>query len=56
MIGKTLTVLRDCGADFVQMSGSGSAVFGVFETSVAAENASAVLADKGIMSHCTFSC
>lgn len=56
VIGKTLTVLRDCGADFVQMSGSGSAVFGVFETSVAAENASAVLADKGIMSHCTFSC
>lgn len=54
-IAEALSVLRDCGADFVQMSGSGSAVFGVFENSVAAENASAILADKGIKNYCSFS-
>lgn len=45
-IGTALQDLRQAGAAFVQMSGSGSAVYGVFDLSAQAENAFLMLCKK----------
>ncbi|GMO13226.1 MAG: 4-(cytidine 5'-diphospho)-2-C-methyl-D-erythritol kinase [Treponemataceae bacterium] len=45
-IADALAALRSAGAAFVQMSGSGSAVFGVFRSRLDAENAHRVLRNK----------
>ncbi|MBR5866344.1 MAG: 4-(cytidine 5'-diphospho)-2-C-methyl-D-erythritol kinase [Spirochaetaceae bacterium] len=45
-IGEALQDLKNAGAEYVQMSGSGSAVFGVFESSVLADNAAFDLRKK----------
>lgn len=45
-IGYALQDLKNAGASYVQMSGSGSAVFGVFESSVLADNATFELRKK----------
>ena len=39
VIGEALTDIMECGADWADMSGSGATVFGVFESSAAAESA-----------------
>lgn len=47
-IGEALAEIRKAGASFADMSGSGSTVFGVFESVTAIENAFRVLILKGM--------
>jgi len=46
VIGEALQDLKDAGASYIQMSGSGSAVFGVFETSALVDSANLLLCKK----------
>lgn len=39
VIGDALKDIKECGADWAEMSGSGATVFGVFKTELAAKNA-----------------
>lgn len=48
-IGQAVSRLYDCGAAFAQMTGSGSAVFGVFASEKAAREAAAALGDDAIL-------
>ncbi|MBR4236744.1 MAG: 4-(cytidine 5'-diphospho)-2-C-methyl-D-erythritol kinase [Clostridia bacterium] len=45
-IEKTIEILNDAGASFSMMSGSGSAVYGVFKDKAAAERAAAAIPDS----------
>jgi len=45
-IGLALQALKDCGADFVDMSGSGSSVFGIFNELGTAQAALQILAEN----------
>ncbi|HEV7417649.1 MAG TPA: 4-(cytidine 5'-diphospho)-2-C-methyl-D-erythritol kinase, partial [Tianweitania sediminis] len=46
MIGHVLEALRDSGADFQRMSGSGATCFGLFSTAAAANKAAALLVEE----------
>lgn len=54
-VGEIKRILLDAGAYAAQMSGSGPAVFGLFEKEARAESAAALLQEKGVQAFvCTF--